>query len=260
MYISTSPSTSVSLEYKYPLVQVPLYHLHMPTGPCTAVSLAYIYNHLSMHFCVAGIIYPLIHVPLCQWHFLWLGFWLALGGAAVAWLTLGMVCTIWVVADSLSLAGAATNIIFVATNTCLSLVCPGKLADKTCLLSWQKYACRDKTFVTTKLSWQIFVMKTICCNKRVCCNKTFVATKVIPVTVPTSDNYPPFSPISDLTQLSDCCCHMWLSHRVCPTGLNWSVTRQNVPKCSELISNKSHVIDSFVLLATPLHGWYHFLD
>ena len=67
-YISTSPSTSVSLEYKYPLVQVPLYHLHMPTGPCTAVSLAYIYNHWSMHFCVTGIIYPLIHVPLCQWH------------------------------------------------------------------------------------------------------------------------------------------------------------------------------------------------
>ena len=43
-----------------------------------------------------------------------------------------------------SLAGAATSIIFVATNMCLS-------RQKKCLLSRQKYACRDKTFVTTKL-------------------------------------------------------------------------------------------------------------
>ena len=41
------------------------------------------------------------------------------------------------------LAGAATSIVFVATNTCC--------CDTTRLLSRQKYVCRDKTFVATKL-------------------------------------------------------------------------------------------------------------
>ena len=51
----------------------------------------------------------------------------------------------------LSLVGAATSIIFVVTNTCCH--------DKTRLLLQQKYACRDKAFVMTKLclSQQIFV-------------------------------------------------------------------------------------------------------
>ena len=43
----------------------------------------------------------------------------------------------------LSLAGAATSVIFIATNTCLS--------RQTHLLSRQKYACHDKTFVTTNI-------------------------------------------------------------------------------------------------------------
>ena len=43
----------------------------------------------------------------------------------------------------ISLAGAATSITFVATNT--------RLSRQTRLLSRQKYACRDKTFVATKL-------------------------------------------------------------------------------------------------------------
>ena len=57
----------------------------------------------------------------------------------------------------LSLAGAATSIIFVVTNTCLSqenMFCYEKCRDKTGLLLQQKYACRDKTFavfVTTKM-------------------------------------------------------------------------------------------------------------
>ena len=141
-----------------PLVHVLLYHWHtfITTGPCTSVSLA-LYIHWSMYLCVSGMC-SLVHIPLCQWHILWLGIWLTLGGVAAAWLMLGMVCTIWVVADSLSLAGAAMNSIFVATNTCLSLVCPVKLVDKTCLLWWQKNACRDKTFVATKL----FVTANIC--------------------------------------------------------------------------------------------------
>ena len=50
--------------------------------------------------------------------------------------------------------------------------------DKTCLLSWQKYACHDKTFVITKLF--------CCCNKHnfvatifCCCDKhTFFTTNM----------------------------------------------------------------------------------
>ena len=93
--------------------------------------------------------------------------------------------------------------------------------DKTRLLSRQKHACRDKSFVaqkyfgTTKLlSWQIFVVTNIffshdksfvswqayfCHDKRcvssqqthVCCDKTFVVTKNILVAAPASDTPPP---------------------------------------------------------------------
>ena len=43
-----------------------------------------------------------------------------------------------------SLAGGATSIVFVATKVC----------DKTHLLSRQKYACRNKTFVATNICCQ----------------------------------------------------------------------------------------------------------
>ena len=68
--------------------------------------------------------------------------------------------------------GAATSIIFIV---------------KTHLLSRQKYACHDKTFVTTKwyLSWQnIFVVINICRDKimfvvtNICHNRCFATTKV----------------------------------------------------------------------------------
>ena len=59
----------------------------------------------------------------------------------------------------LSLVGAATSIIFVATEV---------LSRQTHLLLQQKYACRDKTFVMTKL----------CLCDKFCCDKhTFVTTK-----------------------------------------------------------------------------------
>ena len=97
------------------------------------------------------------------------------------------------------------------------------LLRQTCVLSWQKYACHDKTFVTMNicLSQQIFVATTFvtkyffcrnkhnfvttkvlsrqayfCCDKRcvlswqprVCRNKTFVTTKMILVAAPTNDS------------------------------------------------------------------------
>ena len=83
-----------------------------------------------------------------------------------------------------SLAGAATSIIFVTTNTCLSWQTMSFVVTKICLpqqnfcwyevillqqnffvcqqvcLLQQKYAYHDKTFVATKLCllWQIFVV------------------------------------------------------------------------------------------------------
>ena len=80
----------------------------------------------------------------------------------------------------LSLVGAATSIIFVATNTSLSRlirVC----SNKTRLLLRQKYGCRDKVNL-------IFVAKNVCRDKRrvlsrqirVCRYKhVFVATKLL---------------------------------------------------------------------------------
>ena len=81
------------------------------------------------------------------------------------------------VATKVSLAGAATSIIFVATNTCLLW--------QTRLLSRRKYAYRDKTFVTTNifvaaniLLREIFVVTNIILTwQNVCRDKlTFVAT------------------------------------------------------------------------------------
>ena len=56
----------------------------------------------------------------------------------------------------LSLAGAATSIIFVATRVLSNNHDKRVYCNKTCLLSQQKYACCDK---------HIFVMTNICCNK-----------------------------------------------------------------------------------------------
>ena len=66
----------------------------------------------------------------------------------------------------LSLAGAATSIIFVATNTCCR--------DETRLLSRQKYTCRDKTSVVTKLCLSGLTTKKMSQPPRV-----FVATKLL---------------------------------------------------------------------------------
>ena len=91
------------------------------------------------------------------------------------------------VATKVSLAGAATSIIFVTTNTCLSW--------QTRLLSRQKYAYCDKTFVTTNifvaanfLLREIFVVTNIILTWQNACrdkltfvatNKSFVATNVL---------------------------------------------------------------------------------
>ena len=61
-----------------------------------------------------------------------------------------------------SLTRVARNIIFVATQVLSRQTCV--CHDKTRLLSQQKYACCDKTFVSTK--------------NYVCHDKTFVATKL----------------------------------------------------------------------------------
>ena len=76
------------------------------------------------------------------------------------------------VAPSLSLAGGDTSIIFVATKG---------LSRQTRPLSGQKYACRDKFFVATKLCLlrQIFVATNkILSRQPFCCDRhIFVATK-----------------------------------------------------------------------------------
>ena len=88
-------------------------------------------------------------------------------------------------ARTLSLAGAATSIIFVAQKVYMcrqKFICVTKnlylsrqtraCRDKTRLVSRQKYPCRDKTFVATKdkyLSWQKCFVAT---------NYMLVATKV----------------------------------------------------------------------------------
>ena len=73
--------------------------------------------------------------------------------------------------------------------------------DKTGLLSQQKYACRDKSFVMTELClsqqnnclwltyclWQKWT-KIVCDKNNNCHDNFFVATKMILVAAPTSDN------------------------------------------------------------------------
>ena len=51
-----------------------------------------------------------------------------------------------------TMTGAATSIIFVAPNTCLSQQNMSFASyDKTCHLLWQRYACHNKTFVVTNI-------------------------------------------------------------------------------------------------------------
>ena len=73
------------------------------------------------------------------------------------------------------MAGSATSLIFVATKDS---------SRQTCLLSLQKYACRDKSFATTKLC--LLRQNYVCHNenlcrekKNVCCNKSFVVTSIL---------------------------------------------------------------------------------
>ena len=94
----------------------------------------------------------------------------------------------------LSLAGAATSIIFVAKNTCLS-------RQKTRLLPRQKYACRDKPFVATNicrnkhnfvatnvwLSRQKYFVATNVSSPQTRLCLSFVATKMILVSAPAND-------------------------------------------------------------------------
>ena len=69
-------------------------------------------------------------------------------------------------APFLSLAGTATSRIFIVTNV---------LSQQTRLLSRQKYACRDKTFVETKLCF--FLDKHTFVATNICRDKSFVAKK-----------------------------------------------------------------------------------
>ena len=98
-----------------------------------------------------------------------------------------VVCCVCNQPHYLSLAWAATSIIFVATNTCLS--------RHNTSLSRQNYACRDKTFVATKLclsQQNTIVTTTVFVTTKVCCYKSkLVATKMILVAAPASGNYPP---------------------------------------------------------------------
>ena len=104
----------------------------------------------------------------------------------------------------LSLAGAATSVIFVATNTCLSRQNTSVVATKICLsrqrlcgakltfvatntfLLRQKDACRDKTFVSPppqkfcRGKHTFFTTKDVCCRDK----HGFVATKIILVAAP----------------------------------------------------------------------------
>ena len=99
------------------------------------------------------------------------------------WVTLHFYCCVTCLIKwcKLSLAGAATGIVFVVTNTntCLSwqntyfvmtkvglsrqayFCCEKHVSWQTHLLSWQKYACRNKPSITTNmcLSWQMFVAR-----------------------------------------------------------------------------------------------------
>ena len=71
--------------------------------------------------------------------------------------------------EYLSLAGAATSIIFVATNMCLPRQSSSFAAIKVCL-SRQNYVCRDKRLLRSKRVF--FSLQNLCLDKH-----TFVATK-----------------------------------------------------------------------------------
>ena len=101
-----------------------------------------------------------------------------------------------------SLVGAATSVIFVTcitsfvtTEVCLSrqtFCCDTCVChNKTHLLSWQKYDCRDKKYIATNrcLSWQTFChdKNMLACILSLRQQMCFVTTKMILVAAPASD-------------------------------------------------------------------------
>ena len=117
------------------------------------------------------------HCEICQMFFHWCfmyphwGFWincLTWLDKAPQWLTWDMCCHSYIIGGSLSLAGAAASIIFVATNTCMS-------RQNTSFVATELYLSRQNIFVATKhLSRQIFVATNICRD-----NHVFFATSIL---------------------------------------------------------------------------------
>ena len=101
-------------------------------------------------------------------------------------------------AANLSLAGTAISIIFVATR----------------VSSRQKYACRDKCFVATKIFCDNFSRQT-----HVCRDKTFVATEMEHVPAPASDANPQYPGVFPLSAI---CGHAWLD--MVASSLIWQLT------------------------------------
>ena len=64
--------------------------------------------------------------------------------------------------------GAATSIIFVATNMCLSRQNASFVSTNVHLFVAIKYFCRDKTFVTTNIC-RVLATNHIHCRNKVCC-------------------------------------------------------------------------------------------
>ena len=149
-------------------------------------------------------------------------------GAAMFGLGLSSLAVLsWVI---LSLAGAVTSIIFVATKVLSgpTRVCRDKImfiATKLSCLSWQNYVCRDKRFVATKI---------FCRDKH-----NFVATNVLSrqayfctfilVSAPANDII--ISRCLDL--LTSRKCHSWKLEVLCVLGTHVFTGRYKQKKCSE---------------------------
>ena len=83
------------------------------------------------------------------------------------------ICRCYSTNNNLSLAGAATSIIFVATNRSFvatkHVFCRHKsMLFATKLLSWQNYVCRDKPFVATNIK-HMFVATSILLSRQKTC-------------------------------------------------------------------------------------------
>ena len=111
---------------------------------------------------------PVFHGLAMEWHreresAAWVGLQDLLCGQPIRWFYKhsvsqpdGFTYTRFFHSSKLSLVGAATSIIlasaFLSWQVLLQRTCV--FCNKTHLLSRQKYACRDKTFVQNTLSWQ----------------------------------------------------------------------------------------------------------